>query len=169
MPALSPPTKESSLLATALVHAVKDLLPFAVVCLRDTMRAEALTLDLLLLSLENSWISQPLSASEEISHSEFREEMFRLVWQKAKEELGKGNSTPNLPYTENAMPFYRLDLEERAALSLRAKGKFEYQSMAYILGMDLIQVEDLVDSARAKILGKDLVEEAEKEASNYDA
>jgi hypothetical protein len=152
-----------------LVLAVKDLLPFAVVCLRDTMRAEALVLDILVLSLENSWIAQPIAKGQEISHMEFRDEMFRLVWQKAKLDLSKGNSTPNLPYTENAMPFYKLDLEERAALSLRTTSKFEYQSMAYILAMDLIEVEDLVDSARKKILGKDLVEEAEREGTFYDA
>ena len=146
--------------AAALHRAAQDFLPFAVVCLRDSLRAETLTLEVLLVALENGWVSFALSESKEFTHTEFREEIYRLIWKRAGEELAGGKSTPNLYYTEMGMPFYRLAPEERAALHLRMKGKLAYDQIGRILDSDTEKATAWVEAARTRLLGRNIVEAA---------
>ena len=153
--------------AAALQRAAQDALPFAVACLRDSLRAEALTLETLLIALENGWISFSVAEDAEFTHREFREDIFHLIWRRSLEDLAAGKNTPNLAYTETSMPFYQLDLEERAALALRMKSKFDYPAIARILDGDADQCEAWVDAARKQILGRELSERSEDDGGGH--
>lgn len=149
--------------ATALQRAAVDILPFSVICLRDSLRAETLTLEVLLVALENAWIGFDLEKDREFTHFEFREDIFRLIWKRACEELAAGKTTPNLYYTETSMPFYRLELEERAALHLRTKAKFSYAQIGRVFECDPEKAEGWVNAARTRLLKRDIQEAFDRE------
>lgn len=149
-------------LHAALVEASEEMLPFAIVCCGDPLRAESYLLDALLISLENSWFTRAVSVSERFSYLEFRQEIYRLLWQRIANDSLAGVVAGVRTYGESSARFYRLDLYERAALFLRTKLKFEYSQIAYVLGEDTIDVAIArVHGAREKILGKELLRGAD--------
>lgn len=155
-------------LLRALVSASEELLPFAVICCGDPMRAEAYLQDVLVLSLESGWFCRAVDNRELFTHKEFREDIIGLIWKKVKEDSLKGVIAGIRTYGESSAGYYRLDLLDRATLYLRQRMKLSYEAIANILEEDS---EDIiiarVHQAREQILGRSIAEG--KEYDDQDA
>ena len=149
-----PSTRE---LQAALARAAEDLYPLAYLALRDSLRAEAILHEVLVLGVEMHWIQKALSPSGELTHQEFREDLFREIWSRAKASVLGGGPGGDLRFSEAQQPFYRLPLEKRAALYLRSRSQLSLAEIQRVLGMSSDEeVFHLIEAARAEVLGRDL-------------
>lgn len=146
-------------LLRALIGASEDLLPFAIVCCGDPLRAEAYVQDVLLLSLENGWLCRSVDENERITHNEFKEDILRLLWERVHKDSLKGIIAGVRTYGERSTGFYRLNLLERATLFLRMRLQLTYPEIASVLQEDS---EDVlvarVHQARERLLGRPLAQ-----------
>lgn len=137
----------------ALEEAALDLYGFAMACHGGAaLAAEPQVMEALLLGLENVWFTE--GDAGKLTHKEFREDFFRVLWQKS---VGKGNPTKiggELPLGHEEMAFYQLPQLARAALFLRTKKRFAYPAVAMILGVAEPQVQEEVEKAREYLLGR---------------
>ncbi|HEY8280663.1 MAG TPA: hypothetical protein VIH99_13625 [Bdellovibrionota bacterium] len=149
-----PPVKSIYL---ALEDAAVDVYGFAVICHGGAAwLAEPEVLESLLLSLENFWFVE--DESGRLSHQEFREEVFRAIWEKSRD---KQKAQPvrigtDVPLGHEEMAFYKLPQLTRAALYLRTKKRFAYASIALVLGSAESNVRAEVERAREFLLGRRL-------------
>jgi|GEM_PF-5651540 len=141
----------------ALENAAVDIYGFAVVCHGGaTWSAEPDMMDALLLGLESFWFVDGVDG--QLSHREFREELFRAVWDKCKES-GREKPMParigtEVPMGHDEMAFYHLPQLPRAALYLRTKKRFSYASIALVVGGSEGVVRSEVEKAREFLLGR---------------
>ncbi|MGZ3740020.1 MAG: hypothetical protein ACXVB9_11650, partial [Bdellovibrionota bacterium] len=120
----------------ALEDAAVDIYGFAMACHGGAAwLAEPVILDSLFLGLENFWFMD--DASGRLSHKEFREEIFKTVWDKSR-----GNPAPaqvrigtDVPLGHEEMAFYQLPQVARAAVYLRSKKRLPYATIGLILGI----------------------------------
>lgn len=161
---------KSSELQGSLQKAAEDLYALAYLTVRDSMRAESILQEVLLLGLERQWIAQALSASGEITHLEFREDLLREVWLRAKGSVHSGGPGGDLRLSESSQPFYRLDLQARAALYLRSRMRLSLGEIARVLGLADEEIAfALLESARMQILGRELsLNQDDDVGSGYD-
>ncbi len=150
-------------LLRALTAASEELLPFAIVCCGEPMRAEAYLQDALLLSLENSWFCRAVDNSERFTHKEFREDILKLLWERVKDDSLKGIVAGIRTYGESSAAFYRMNMTERATLFLRMRLKLSYEQIGAILSEDSIEVLSArVHEAREQLLGRPLASGTER-------
>ena len=141
----------------ALEEASVDVYGFAVACHGGaTWLAEPAVLDSLLLGLENFWFVD--NESGRLSHREFREEIFKTIWEKCR-----GNPAParvrigtDVPLGHDDMAFYQLPQVARAAVFLRSKKRFHYSAIALVLGVTEGVARMEVEKAREFLLGRRL-------------
>jgi hypothetical protein len=137
----------------ALESAAIDLYGFGMVCNgASAVAAEPEILDVMLLGLENAWFTE--GDSGRLTHTEFREEFFRILW-----ERSRGRRTPvrigtDVPLGHEEMAFYQLPQLARAALYLRSKKRFPYPSIAMILGTPESRLQEEIERAREFLLGR---------------
>jgi hypothetical protein len=141
----------------ALEDAALDVYGFAVACQDGApWAAEPAILDALLLGLENFWFTDDERGRP--SHREFREELFKSVWERCREQ-GKPAAVrigTDVPLGHDEMAFYRLPQAARAALFLRTKKRFPYATIALVLGIPEGVVRTEVEKAREFLLGRRL-------------
>lgn len=141
----------------ALENASVDLFGFAVICHGGApWSAEPDLLDALLLGLESFWFTE--GDDGQLSHREFREELFKAVWERSKEG-GREKPMParigtDVPMGHDEMAFYQLPQLPRAALFLRTKKRFSYASIAMVVGIPEGVVRSEVEKAREFLLGR---------------
>jgi hypothetical protein len=142
----------------ALENAAVDLYGFAVVCHGGAnWLAEPDLLDSLLLGLENVWFIE--GEDGQLSHEEFREEIFKALWHRCQErEPGRPRPVvrvgTDVPMGHEEMAFYHLPQLPRAALYLRTKKRFSYSSIALVLSCPEVVVRSEVEKAREFLLGR---------------
>jgi len=140
----------------ALENAAVDLYGFAVICHGGAnWAAEPDLLDALFLGLENTWFTD--GDDGHLSHREFREELFRAIWERCKES--RDRPTPvrigtDVPMGHDEMAFYHLPQLPRAALYLRTKKRFSYAAIALVVGSSEGVVRSEVEKAREFLLGR---------------
>jgi len=136
----------------ALEGAAIDLYGFAVVCHGGaTWLAEPDLLDALFLGLESFWFTEEESG---LSHAEFREELFRALWERAKGRASPVRVGSEVPLGHEEMAFYQLSQVARAALYLRTRKRFDYASIALVLGLGESEARAEVEQARERLLGR---------------
>jgi hypothetical protein len=136
-------------LSRALTVAGFDLFGFgmALWALEERVRKEIA--DTLLISLEQEYFIREVEGEELLSHKEYREELFALLYSRAESGMARG------PLSGIAsIPFYSLTLAQRAVLYLRARSNFTTDQIARILKMAESDMPVLVDDARQKLLGR---------------
>ena len=143
---------------TAICRAGAEIMPLAVICCRDQLRAEAISLDVLLVSLETGWFCHSINWGDEFTHMEFREDIFTLMWKRICNEKIQGLSgglTEN--YGESEMRYYQLDMRIRVMLYLRTKIRFTFEQIARIMDEDSSEkIEVEMNQVRSELLGRDL-------------
>lgn len=145
-----PPMRE---VYRALEEAALDLYGFAMVCQGGAAwAAEPEILDTLLLGLENVWFNENMKG--ELSHLDFREDFFRVVWEKSQGKRPAVRIGTEVPLGHDEMPFYQLPQLARAALYLRTKKKFPYSTLSRIFGVAEPMVEEEVEKGREFLLGR---------------
>lgn len=145
-----PPMKE---VYEALEEAALDLYGFAIVCQGGAVwAAEPEILDALLLGLENVWFNE--NENGRLSHKDFREDFFRVVWEKSQGKRPNARVGSEVPLGHEEMAFYQLPQLARAALFLRTKKKFQYDTLSRVLGVAEPVVEEEVEKAREFLLGR---------------
>lgn len=143
----------------ALEDAGVDVYGFAVVCHGGaTWLAEPDILDSLLLGLENVWFTDDTGGR--LSHKEFREEIFKTVWEKCHLNVAAPAARvrigTDVPLGHDDMVFYQLPQIARAAVYLRSKKKFSYATIALVLGLQEAVARTEVEKAREVLLGRRL-------------
>jgi hypothetical protein len=139
-------------LCTALEGAALDLYGFAVICHGGAAwTAEPDVLESLLLGLENHWFTE--GDNGELSHQEFREELFRTLWEKCKGTRPSARVGTQVPLGHEEMIFFQLPLLTRAVLYLRTKKRMSYPTMAHILSIGEGVVREEVERGREYLLG----------------
>jgi hypothetical protein len=141
----------------ALEGAAVDAYGFAVACRGGAAwMAEPELLDTLLLGLENFWFTD--DETGRLSHREFREELFKALWERCREADLSAPAQPEIgtdvPLGHEEMAFYQLPQVARAALYLRTKKHMSYASIALILGNTEAVVRSEVERAREFLLGR---------------
>ena len=137
----------------ALEGAALDLYGFAVVCHGGaSWLAEPDLLEVLFLGLENFWFMEETSG--ELTHKEFRDDFFRVLWEKAKNRSAPVRIGTEVPLGHEEMGFYQLSQPARAALFLRTKKRFSYAAIALTLGQSEAEVRAEVEKAREFLLGR---------------
>jgi hypothetical protein len=138
----------------ALENAAVDLYGFAVVCQGGAAwAAEPGLYDSLLLGLENFWFTE--GHDGQLSHHEFREELFRAIWLKSRDKQHPPVKIgTDVPLGHEEMTFYQLPQSARAALYLRSKKHLSFSSIALILGSPEGVVRAEVEKAREFLLGR---------------
>ncbi len=137
----------------ALESAALDLYGFAVICHGGAIwAAEPVMMDALLLGLESFWFTE--GDDGRLSHEEFREELFRTLWNKCKDKATPVRIGTEVPMGHDEMAFYHLPQFARAALYLRTKKRFSYASIALITGKAEPAVRLEVEKAREFLLGR---------------
>lgn len=137
----------------ALEEAALDLYGFGVVCQGGaTWAAEPEILDTLLLGLENIWFNE--NSKGVLSHLDFREDFFRVLWEKSKGKKPAVKIGTDVPLGHEEMEFYRLPQLARAALFLRTRKRLAYDTVARVLGAGEPQVREEVEKAREHLLGR---------------
>lgn len=120
--------------------------------------AEPVILDSLFLALENFWFLE--DSNGQLSHKEFREEIFRTIWERsavgASGQAGPVRIGTDVPLGHEEMVFYQLPQLTRAALFLRTKKHFAYTSVALVLGISEGTARGEVERAREFLLGRRL-------------
>lgn len=145
-----PPLKETY---EALESAALDLYGFAMACHGGAaISAEPQVLETLLLGLENFWFTE--GDSGKLTHREFREDFFRMLWEKSSGKRNNARIGSELPLGHEEMAFYQLPQLARAALYLRTKKKFSYAAVGMVLGVAEAKVQDEVEKAREFLLGR---------------
>lgn len=145
-----PPMKE---VYQALEGAALDLYGFAMVCQGGAAwAAEPELLDTLLLGLENIWFTE--NSKGELGHHDFREDFFRVLWEKSRGQRPSARVGTDVPLGHDEMAFYQLPQLARAALYLRTKKKLPYSTLARVLGVAEPLVEAEVEKAREFLLGR---------------
>lgn len=139
----------------SLERAAVDLYGFGVVCHEGAAWiAEPEILDTLLLGMENFWFTEDEEGA--LSHEEFRDEFFRVLWSKCRDKKVTVKIGTEVPLGHEEMAFYELPLLTRAALYLRTKKNFSYSLIAQILGTEEGIVQEEVERAREFLLGRRL-------------
>ena len=139
----------------ALENAAVDVYGFAIACHGGAAwMAEPAVLDALLLGLENFWFVE--GEDGQLSHQEFREEIFHAVWEKCQEKATPVRIGTDVPMGHEEMNFYRLPQIARAVIFLRTKRRFTYASIAMILGLTEAMARSEVERAREFLLGRRL-------------
>jgi hypothetical protein len=141
----------------ALEDAGVDIYGFAIACHGGaTWLAEPDILDSLLLGLENFWFVDDVSGR--LSHKEFREEIFKTVWEKCRANVNAPSARvrigTDVPLGHDDMAFYQLPQIARATVYLRSKKKFSYPTIALILGIPEAVARTEVEKAREFLLGR---------------
>ena len=137
----------------ALENAAVDLYGFAVVCHGGAgWMAEPGLYDALFLGLESFWFTE--GEDGQLSHQEFREELFKAVWEKSRDKATPVKIGTDVPLGHEEMPFYQLPQLARAAVFLRTKKRFAFSSIALILGSPEGVVRSEVEKAREFLLGR---------------
>lgn len=137
----------------AIENAAVDLYGFAVVCHGGApWSAEPDVLDALLLGLENFWFVE--RGDGQLSHREFREEIFKAIWEKCRDKAVPVRIGTDVPLGHEEMVFYQLPQLARAAIFLRTKKHFAYASVALILGITEGMARSEVERAREFLLGR---------------
>jgi len=137
----------------ALEEAALDLYGFAMACHGGAgWAAEPQVIETLLLGLENVWFTE--SDAGRLTHKEFREDFFRVLWQKSVGQRNPARIGGEVPLGHEDMAFYQLPQMARAALFLRTKKRFAYPAVAMILGVAEPQVQAEVEKAREYLLGR---------------
>ncbi len=141
----------------ALENAAVDLYGFSIVCRGGAAwMGEPDLLDTLLLALENSWITE--NEHRLLSHMEFREEIFHMLWAKGRARQATVRVGEDVPLGHEEMAFYQLPIMVRAALYLRTKKKFSYDAIGRILGLGEGVVREEIERGREFLLGRRLSE-----------
>ena len=139
----------------SLEQAAVDAFGFAVICQGGaSWMAESVVLDSLLLALENFWFVE--DDSGRLSHREYREELFKTVWEKAGSKPSSVKIGTDVPLGHEEMSFYQLPLLPRAVLFLRTKKRFSYSSIALVLGITEGMARIEAERAREFLLGRRL-------------
>ena len=139
----------------AMEKAAEDLFGFGVVLNSGGMTmAEQEILDILFLGLENYWFTRDDAGG--LSHKEFREEFFRVFWERNNKELANLRIGIDVPLGHEEMKFYKLPLFSRAVLFLRTKKKFDYPSISLIMSAPVAIVREELEKSREFILGRGL-------------
>ncbi len=139
----------------ALENAALDAYGFAVACHGGaTWQAEPDILDALLLGLENFWFVD--DSAGELSHREYREELFKAIWDKCKDKPATVRIGTDVPLGHDEMAFYQLPQLARAILFLRTKKRFSYSSIALVVGVSEGVARREVECAREFLLGQRL-------------
>lgn len=143
----------------ALENAAVDVYGFAVACHGGIPSlAEPDVLDSLLLGLENFWFTD--DSAGRLSHKEFREEIFKTVWEKCRDSLQAPSARvrigTDVPLGHDDMAFYQLPQIARAAVFLRSKKKMPYATIALVLGIQEGVARTEVEKAREFLLGRRL-------------
>lgn len=139
----------------SLESAGVDLYGFGVVvCNGSLWIAEPDILDTLLLALENSWFTEDKSG--DLTHAEFREDIFQLLWRKSKDKKPNVKMGVEVPIGQEEMAFYQLPKLTRAALYLRVKKSFSYSSIAMILETPEGVIREEIEKGREALLGRGL-------------
>jgi hypothetical protein len=137
----------------ALEEAALDCYGFAVVCHGGvSWMAEPNLLDALLLGLENFWFND--DAAGRLSHHEFREELFKAVWERCRDRAQPAKIGTDVPLGHDEMPFFKLPQLARAALFLRTKKRMSYASISLILGVPEGLARSEVERSREFLLGR---------------
>ncbi len=137
----------------ALEEAAVDIYGFAVVCQGGAIAmAEPVILDTLLLGLENFWFTE--SRDGRLTHREFREEIFRAIWDKSRDRGVPVRIGTDVPLGHDAMHFYQLPQLARAVIYLRTKRNFSYASIAIAVGVSEGMARSEVERAREFLLGR---------------
>ncbi len=148
-------------LLRTLIIASEELLPFAVVCCGDPLRAEAYLQDVILISLENGWFYRSVDWEESFTHNEFREDILALLWERVRKDSLKGIIAGIRTYGEKSSGFYQLNILDRATLFLRMRLHLTYEQISNILKEES---EDVliarVHQAREQILERPLARES---------
>jgi hypothetical protein len=145
-----PPMKE---VYQALEDAAVDLYGFGVVCQGGSpIAADPEVLDTLLLGLENVWFNE--DSKGVLSHLDFREDFFRVLWEKSYGKRPSVRIGSDVPLGHEEMAFYQLPQLTRAALYLRTKKKFTYPTISRVLGVPEPLLESEVEKAREFLLGR---------------
>ncbi len=130
-----------------------DLYGFSVICHGGaTWMAEPVLFDSLLLGLENYWFNEKQDGR--LSHHEFREELFKTIWEKSRDKTAPVKIGTDVPLGHDEMAFYQLPQISRAALYLRTKKHFSYSSVSLILGSAEGVIRAEVERAREFLLGR---------------
>jgi hypothetical protein len=137
----------------ALEEAAVDCYGFAVALSGGApWMAEPELLDVLLLGLENFWFVD--DDSGRLSHREFREEIFKALWERSRDKATPVKIGTDVPMGHDEMDFYKLPQLARAALFLRTKKRMSYSSIALILGCAEGLARTEVERAREFLLGR---------------
>jgi hypothetical protein len=137
----------------ALENAAVDVYGFATAAQGGApWMAEPEILDVLLLGLENFWFVD--DETGRLSHREFREEIFKAVWERFRDKTPSVRIGTDVPLGHEEMRFYQLPQAARAALFLRTKKRMSYPSIALILGTTEGLVRGEVERAREFLLGR---------------
>ncbi len=148
--------------ARALEAASTDLFSFAVICTGGMQAlADSILQEIFLLALERGWFTEDFDGN--LSHDEFRIDLFREVWRAVKDNPVTPTIGIDVPIGHEQMEFYRLPLRSRASLYLRTKRKLSYANIAEILDAVPEEVRVEVERVRSILLGrapKEFIEEA---------
>lgn len=137
----------------ALEGAAVDLYGFAVVCCGGaSWAAEPGLYDSLFLGLESFWFTE--GDDGQLSHMEYREELFKAVWEKSRDKATPVKIGTDVPLGHEEMAFYQLPQLARAALYLRTRKRFAFSSIALVLGSPEGVVRAEVEKAREFLLGR---------------
>lgn len=139
----------------ALEEAAVDIYGFAIVCHGGAVAmAEPAVLDVLLLGLENFWFVEREDGV--LSHTEFREELFKAVWEKSRDKTIPLRIGTDVPLGHDEMSFYQLPQLARAVMYLRTKRHFGYASIALAVGITEGMARSEIERAREFLLGRRL-------------
>lgn len=140
-------------LYSAIEGAAVDLYGFGMVCSSGVpWIAEPDILDVLMLGLEKFWFTENEEGA--ISHQEFREDLFKSLWEKCRGQVVKPQVGIDVPLGHDEMPFYKLPQLTRAALYLRSKKRMSYSSISLILGTPESLLREEIEKGREYLLGR---------------
>jgi hypothetical protein len=139
----------------ALENAALDVYAFAVACHGGAIwMAEPTVLEAMLLGLENFWFTEDQDGR--LSHQEFREEIFKAIWEKCRDKAAPVSIGTDVPLGHEEMAFYQLPQLARAVIFLRTKKHFAYSSIAMVTGLSEGVARMEVEQAREFLLGRRL-------------
>ena len=138
--------------------AAEDFYTFSMICSNGAeWISEELVVDTIFLALENHWMQ--MQNSGEFSHTEYREECFKKLWEEflRRSEAHALELNKELPLGHEEMRFYRLPVLLRALLYLRTKKKFSLAELSRIFSLSEAKVEESLEKSREFLLGRSLI------------
>jgi hypothetical protein len=134
----------------ALIAAGQELYSFAMSLWGLEERAKKEVCDILLVALEHNYFVREVNGQGLLSHLEFREEFYTLLYKRAVDTLGLAH----LPIEASELKFFKLPLQHRAMLYLKSRLNFDNKTLAKILRTDEASLRLEIAVARECLLGR---------------